>query len=172
MVPFPFMACLLVKEFSPFWTRIFHPVPHPKNLPLSWWLQIMKRANYFQDCTWPELGTPSQNSKHSLTHAYAEFQACIWNTPSHIGASCLLHSQGHRVCILKCSQNSLEWIPIQCVPWKIPMCSHGFSLPLASLSSTRWKHSHLNKTGQVAWPNVAQLWQHENSPPFPQAKHL
>ncbi len=87
--------------------------------------------------------------------------------PSHIGASChLLYSQGHRVYILRCNHNSLEWIPIQCVPRRIPMRSHGSSLPLPSLSSTMWKHSLSNRIRQVPWPSVAQLWQHEGSPPF------
>jgi hypothetical protein len=34
-----------------------------------------------------------------------------------------------------------------------------------------WKHSPSNRTGQVPWPSVAQLWRHESSPPFPQSKH-
>jgi hypothetical protein len=58
------------------------------------------------------------------------------------------------------------------IPWRIPMCSHGSSFPFAPLSSTMWKHNPLNRIGQIPWSNVAQLWWHEGSPPFPQAKHL
>jgi hypothetical protein len=69
-----------------------------------------------------QVEAPSQNGTHDLTHACARSQTWVRNTPSHIGASChLLHSQGHKVCILRCNQNSLEWIPTRCVPWKIPM---------------------------------------------------
>jgi hypothetical protein len=94
------------------------------------------------------LEAPSQNGTHGLTHAYVEFQAWTQNKPSHIGASChCLRSQGHRICILECSQNSLEWILTQFVPWRIPMCSHGFSLPLTSSSSTMWRHSPSNRIG-------------------------
>jgi hypothetical protein len=120
-----------------------------------------------------QVKAPSLNGTHNLTHAYARSQAWVWNTPLHIGASYhLLHSQGHEICILRCSQNSLEWIPTRCVPWKIPMCSHGSSLPLASLSFTMWKHNLLSRIGQVPRPNVAQPWWHEYSLPFPQTKHL
>ncbi len=157
---------------SPSWTQIFRPIPHSKNLPFSRWLRIMRRANSLQACVWPKSKAPSQNGTLSLTHAYVKFQTWVWNTSSHIGASChLLHSQGHEVCILKCSWSSLEWIPTQCILKKIPMCSHGYSLPLTSFSPTMWKHSSLNKTRQVPRTNVAQLWQHESNPPFPQAKH-
>jgi len=110
----------------------------------------MRRANFPRACAWPKLEAPSQNGTPGLIHAYAGFQAWVWNMPSHIGTSChLLHSQGHGVCILKCSQNFLELISTQWVLWRIPMCSHGSSLPLTSLSSTMWKHNLLSRIGQV-----------------------
>jgi len=93
----------------------------------------------------------------SLIHAYVESQAKIQCAPSHIGAR---YSQGHKVCTLRCSWNSLEWIPTQCVPWKIPICSHGYSFLLASPSSTMWKHSPLSRIEQVKQTAI-QLWQHE-----------
>jgi hypothetical protein len=97
----------------------------------------MRWANFLQACIWPKSGAPSQNGTLSLIHAYVGSQAWVWNTPSHIGANChSSHSQGHEVCTLKCSQISLEWILTQCVPWRIPICNHGFSLLFASLSST------------------------------------
>ncbi len=52
------------------------------------------------------------------------------------------------------------------------MCSRGFPLPFASLSSTMLKHTPLNRIKQILQPNVAQLWRHEGSFPFMQAKHL
>jgi hypothetical protein len=72
---------------------------------------------------------------------------------------------------LKFSQNSLKWIPTQCTPWRIPMCNHGSSLPLASPSSTMSRYSPSNKIGQIPLPNVSPLWRHECSLPYPQVKH-
>ncbi len=34
-----------------------------------------------------------------------------------------------------------------------------------------WRHSPSNRIGQVPRLSVSQLWRHECSPPFPQAKH-
>ncbi len=51
------------------------------------------------------------------------------------------------------------------------MCSHGFSLPLVSLSSTMWRHSLSSKIGQAPRRNAFQPWWHANNPPSLQAKH-
>jgi hypothetical protein len=91
--------------------------------------------------------------------------------PSHIGATYhLLYSQGHKICILKCSWNYLEWVPTQYVPWIILMCNHGFSLPLVSPSFTMRKHSPLNRIEQIN-QIATKLWQHESNFPSLQAKH-
>jgi len=132
----------------------------------------MRQANFPQACPWPKSKAPSQNGTHGLTHAYAGFPTWVQNTPSHIGASFIYCIQKvMEFTSLRCSKKNLELILTQCVPWKIPMCSHGFSLPFASLSSTMWKCSPLNKTRQVPRPSVVELWRHEGSLPFQQAKH-
>ncbi len=110
------------------------------------------------------------SSSHSLKVGLRH-PAWVQSMPPHIGASChLLRSQGHGVYTSKCNQNSLGWIPIQRVFWEIPMCTHGSSLPLASPSSTMWRHSPSNRIGQVPRMSVAQPWWHESNPPFSRAK--
>jgi hypothetical protein len=102
----------------------------------------VRRANFLQACVWPKLETPSQIGTRNPANACVESQACVWNKPSHIVASChLWHSQGREVCTLKCSRNSLEQTRIRLVLQRIPMCNHGSSPFLVSLSSTMWQHS-------------------------------
>ncbi len=118
LVPFSLMAATSCEgTYCPSWTRIFHPFPHLKSFPFSWWLRIMRRANFPQVYTWPKLETPSQISTCDPTHACVGSQAWLRNKPSHIVASChLWHSQGCGVCTLRCNRSPLERIRTQRFP--------------------------------------------------------